>query len=256
MLPSNTGNQMGKRSAPVVAHKPSGLGHRRPCYLKIRKHIIWKYHEDSKWMKVAESTQTLQKPQTRCMMCSLLDQWSWVPHGTGTSSLPSCLRIGKFVRLCQGQNDIVYNLIALPGSFLPFYVIIIGLQLWRSSNLLMAQPCCVVGRSTAWQSSTDDVQKQNDSNTSRNQRQTNVALESTHQSAMVEISQVYTTQEPAQVSCLGASSKKPRPQNWPESAYVVLEEIQKIMKLLRFDCSRWSLLTSDWFRSATSRVKL
>ena len=39
MLPSNTGNQMGKRSAPVVAHKPSGLGHRRPCYLKIRKHM-------------------------------------------------------------------------------------------------------------------------------------------------------------------------------------------------------------------------
>lgn len=37
--PRSTGNQMGKRSAPVVAHKPSGLGHRWPCYLKISKNM-------------------------------------------------------------------------------------------------------------------------------------------------------------------------------------------------------------------------
>lgn len=80
-----------------------------------------------------------------------------------------------------------------------------------------------------------------------------MALESAHQSAMVEISQVYTTQEPAQVSWAHHFiASKNSPQNSPESAYVVLEEIQKIMKLLRVDCSRWSLLTSDWLWSATS----
>lgn len=82
-----------------------------------------------------------------------------------------------------------------------------------------------------------------------------MALESAHQSAMVEISQVYTTQEPAQVSWAHHFiASKNSPQNSPESAYVVLEEIQKIMKLLRVDCSRWSLLTSDWLWSATSGV--
>lgn len=73
--PRNTGNQMGKRSAPVVAHKPSGLGHRRPCYLKISKYNMKiSKRFDAKWMKVAESMQRLRKPQTRHSLLGSLDQ--------------------------------------------------------------------------------------------------------------------------------------------------------------------------------------